>query len=149
MKIIIIIATSLILYCSSTIAQTKPLEVDIRGRGCNGGSGVCTTGSTGLRQTNTNMKNFNITKLTSKSMVIEIELSKLNSEEQKVFLGKEYSTAINQEELFFIQEQDFIFDINTLLYLELDPAYRLLKRGTYPLQIVNDSALVTIELSVY
>ena len=63
MKIIIIIATSLILYCSSAVAQTKTLTVDIRGRGCNGGSGLCSIGVTGAKQTN--MKNFNITKILS------------------------------------------------------------------------------------
>ncbi|HLP63207.1 hypothetical protein [Flavobacterium sp.] len=95
------------------------------------------------------MKIFNITKLTSKSMVIEIEVSKLTTQEQKSFFGKEYAMIASSEELFFIQEQDFIFDINTLLYLELDPAYRLLKRGTYPIEIVNDTVLVAVTLSAY
>lgn len=147
MKIIITIATSLILYCSSAIAQTKSLDMDIRGRSCSGGSGVCSTGTSGLRQNNTNMKNFNITKLTSKSMVIEIQVTNLTIEEQHIFFGKPYQNLLADEQLFFIQEQDFVFDINTLLYLELDPAYRLLKRGTYPIEIVNDTVLVTVNLA--
>jgi hypothetical protein len=146
MKILLLIATSLILYCSSAVAQSKPLNMDIRGRSCNGGSGLCSI-TIGSKQTG--MKNFNITKLTSKSMVIEIEASKLTLEEQKVFFGKTYAQVLTDEDLFFIQEQDFIFDINTLLYLELDPAYRLLKRGTYPIEIVNDTVLVTVSLSAY
>lgn len=147
MKIIITIASSLILYCSSAIGQTKPTGIDIRGRDCNGGSGICSTGITGAKMSS--MKIFNITKLTSKSMVIEIEVSKLTTQEQKSFFGKEYAMIASSEELFFIQEQDFIFDINTLLYLELDPAYRLLKRGTYPIEIVNDTVLVAVTLSAY
>jgi hypothetical protein len=145
MKIIILITTSLILYCSSAIAQTKPLDMDIRGRGCNGGSGLCSTTITGSKQSN--MKNFNITKLTSKSMVIEIEASKLTIEEQNIFFGKSYAQVLADEQLLFIQEQDFVFDINTLLYLELDPAYRVLKRGSYPIEIVNDTILVSVTLT--
>jgi hypothetical protein len=145
MKIIVIIATTLILYSSSVLAQTKPVGIDIRGRDCNGGSGLCSIGITQAKLNS--MKNFKITKLTSKSMVIEIETTKLNAEEQKVFFGKEYANISDNEQLIFIQEQDFIFDINTLLYLELDPAYRLLKRGTYPIEIVNDTVLVTVALS--
>lgn len=144
---IIIITTTLILFCSSAIGQTKAAGVDIRGRNCNGGSGLCSIGITGAKLSS--MKNFNITKLTSKSMVIEIEASKLTIEEQKVFFGKTYAEVLANDDLFFIQEQDFIFDINTLLYLELDPAYRLLKRGTYPVEIVNDTVLVTVSLSAY
>lgn len=147
MKIILLIATSLILYCSSAVAQKKPVGIDIRGRDCNGGSGLCSIGTSSSKLSN--MKNFNITKLTSKSMVIEIEASKLTIEEQNIFFGKTYAQVLADEQLFFIQEQDFIFDINTLLYLELDPAYRLLKRGTYPIEIVNDTVLVTVSLSAY
>lgn len=147
MKIIIIITTSLILYCSSAIGQTKPTGIDIRGRDCNGGSGICSTSTTSGKMTS--MKIFNITKLNSKSMIIEIEASKLTIEEQNVFFGKTYAEVLADEQLLFIQEQDFIFDINTLLYLELDPAYRLLKRGTYPIEIVNDTVIVTITLSAY
>jgi hypothetical protein len=145
MKIIILIAVTLILHCSLAFAQTKSLDMDIRGRGCNGGSGLCSIGGIGSKQTN--MKNFNITKLSSKSMVIEIEASKLTLEEQNIFFGKSYAQVLADEQLLFIQEQDFVFDINTLLYLELDPAYRVLKRGTYPIEIVNDTILVSVTLT--
>lgn len=145
MKIVILIVTSLILYCSAAIAQTKSLDMDIRGRGCNGGSGLCSIGTIGSKQSN--MKNFNITKLTSKSMVIEVEVTKLTLEEQNIFFGKSYAQVLADEQLLFIQEQDFVFDINTLLYLELDPAYRVLKRGSYPIEIVNDTILVSVVLS--
>lgn len=146
MKIIITTITTLVLACTSAMAQTKPLDMDIRGRGCHGGSGMCSTSTSG-GATNASMKNFNIKKLTSKSMVIEIETNKLSVEDQRMFFGKEYANIAADEELFFIQEQDFVFDINTLLYLELDPAFRLLKRGTYPIEITNDKVKVTVMLS--
>lgn len=148
MKTIIATITTLILFCTSAISQTKSLDMDIRGRSCAGGSGLCSTAPTTGTNTS-NMKNFNIQKLTSKSMVIEIETSKLTVEDQRMFFGKEYSNISADEQLFFIQEQDFIFDINTLLYLELDPAFRLLKRGTYPLEIISNKVKVTVVLSAY
>lgn len=146
MKLILIVLTTFVLYCPHARAQTKTMNIDIRGRGCNGGSGLCSTSTSG-GSTNANMKNFNIQKLTSKSMVIEIETSKLTIEDQKMFFGKEYSNIAADEQVFFIQEQDFIFDINTLLYLELDPAFRLLKRGTYPIEIAGDKVKITVMLS--
>lgn len=138
------IATLLLTFASQAQSDYKDVKMDIRGRSCIGGSGLCSITPPG--ESNITMKNFNIKKLSSKSMQIEIETSKLTIEEQKMFFGKEYSTISANEQLFFIQEQDFIFDINTLLYLELDPAYRLLKRGTYPLEIVNDKVKVTVAL---
>ncbi|MBL7886285.1 MAG: hypothetical protein JNJ52_06025 [Flavobacterium sp.] len=145
MKIIVLIIAAFTLYCAPVIAQTKSIGLDIRGRDCGGGSGLCSIGSTGSKQSN--MKNFNITKLSSKSMVIEIEASKLTLEEQNIFFGKSYAQVLTDEQLLFFQEQDFVFDINTLLYLELDPAYRVLKRGTYPIEIVNDTILVSLTLT--
>lgn len=146
MKLLLIVMTAFVLYSPHLEAQTKTLDIDIRGRSCNGGSGLCTTSTSG-GATNINMKKFSIRKLTSKSMEIEIETAQLSIEDQRTFFGKEYTNIAADEQLFFIQEQDFIFDINTLLYLELDPAFRLLKRGTYPIELVNDKVKVTVILS--
>ncbi len=145
MKIIIIIASALCLFCSSVIAQTKPADADIRGRGCGGGTGICTI--IGGKSNNPDMKTFNITKQSARTFTMEIDINTLSIEDQKICFGKEYSKITPTEVIEFIQEQDFIFDMNTLLYLELDPAFPLLKRGAYPLEIVNGKARVTLSLS--
>jgi hypothetical protein len=74
------------------------------------------------------MSNFTIKKQTDTSMIIEIVTTKLTIEEQIQFFGKEYSKLNAKEELLFIQDSDFIFDFNTLLYFELDTRCRLLKK---------------------
>lgn len=95
------------------------------------------------------MSNYTIKKQTDTSMIIEIVTTKLTIEEQIEFFGKEYSKLNPKEELLFIQDNDLIFDFNTLLYFELDTKYRLLKKGFYPLEIVNDTVQVHIMLSPY
>jgi hypothetical protein len=145
MKIIILISSTLCLYCSSIYGQTKPADADIRGRGCGGGFGICNI--IGGRSNNPDMKTFNITKHSPRTFTMEIEISTLSTEDQKICFGKEYSKIAPTEVIEFIQDQDFIFDINTLLYLELDPAYPLLKRGAYPIEIVNGKARVTLSLT--
>jgi hypothetical protein len=95
------------------------------------------------------MSNYTIRKQTDTSMIIEIVTTKLTIEEQIQFFGKEYSKLNPKEELLFIQDSDFIFDFNTLLYFELDTRFSLLKKGFYPLEIVNDTVQVHITLSPY
>jgi hypothetical protein len=95
------------------------------------------------------MSNFTIKKQTDASIIIEIVTTKLTIEEQIQFFGKEYSKLNLKEEFLFIQDNDFIFDFNTLLYFELDTRFSLLKKGFYPLEIVNDTVQVHIKLSPY
>ncbi|ESU23967.1 hypothetical protein FEDK69T_10250 [Flavobacterium enshiense DK69] len=93
------------------------------------------------------MKNFNVTKQSFNSLLIQIEISKLTAEEQKLFFGKEYAKITPNETLEFIQDEDFKFDMNALLYLEMDPRYPILRKGKYPVQISKDSVKVTLTLS--
>ncbi len=44
-------------------------------------------------------------------------------------------------------DEDFIFEINLMLYMELDPAYSLLKKGTYPLRFRDEKVQVLLSLS--
>ena len=124
--------------------ETKQLEVDIRSRNCLGGLDLCTTAP----ETNkTTMKNFNVIKYDKNTMLLQIEPSKLTVEEQLLFFGKEYAKISPNETLEFIQDEDFIFDENTLLYLGFDTKYSLLKKGHYPLEITKDKVTVTLSLS--
>jgi len=95
------------------------------------------------------MKTYNIIKVTTKSMIIEIESSKLSVDDQNYLFGKELSKIAPNEELVFVQDQDYIFDIDTMIYLEMDIGFRMIKRGSYPLHIVKDKVQVAIDLSPY
>jgi len=147
-RIVITIATVLFSILASAQETSKPLQIDIRGRDCMGGSGICysITSETVNKST---MKTYNIIKVTSKSMIIEVESSKLSLDDQKLLFGKELSRIAPNEELVFVQDQDYIFDIDTMIYLDMDTGFRMIKRGSYPLQIIKDKVQVTIELSAY
>jgi hypothetical protein len=95
------------------------------------------------------MENYTITKQTSTSMIIEMETANLTITDQKRMFGKEFDCVAIDETLAFIQKEDYIFDINTLLYLGLDPGFRLLEKGTYPLEIHNTKILISITLCAY
>ncbi len=90
---------------------------------------------------------YTSTKLDFNKMSFEIEPNKLSIEEQIVFFGKEYKELKSTDEIMFIQENDFIFDLDTLIYLDLDYNYGLLKKGSYPVEIENNKVKVIFTLS--
>jgi hypothetical protein len=95
------------------------------------------------------MKNYTIKKQTTTSMIIEMETNKLSIEDQKRIFGKNLKHVAIDETLKFIVEEDFIFDIDTLIYNDLDPRFRLLQKGTYPLEINHGKVMIFMTLSPY
>ena len=95
------------------------------------------------------MENYTIKKQSTTSMIIELETDNLTIDNQKKMFGKEFKQVDINETLTFIQEDDFIFDINTLLSIGLDPGFRLLKKGTYPLAINHGKVQISVTLSLY
>jgi hypothetical protein len=138
-------ATLLLPALSFAQTEAKTLELDIRGRSCIGGLGICTALSSETNKSS--MKNFNVSKESFNTLLIQIEISKLSVDEQLLFFGKEYAKISPMETLEFIQDEDFIFDKDTLLYLGVDTRYNLLKKGNYPLKFSKDKVAVTLTLS--
>ncbi len=95
------------------------------------------------------MENYTVKKLASDSILIELEAAKVNSHREAKILGFEFKKLTIDESLIFIQEEDFIFDINTLLYLDIDPGFRLLKKGSYPLKLTQGKVQIIVTLSRY
>ena len=141
-----IFLSSFLLLSVISSAQTQ-IALDIRGIGCNGGSGLCNPDRTLSNKSTMNM--YTTTKIDFNKMSFEIEPKNLTVEDQVRFLGKEYRNLKPDETVLFLQENDFVFDIDTLIYLDLDVAYRLLKRGSYPVTIEKDKVKVTFTLSYY
>ena len=92
---------------------------------------------------------YSTTKIDFNKMSFEIEPNKLSIEEQIIFFGKEYRELKPTDEIMFIQENDFIFDLDTLIYLDLDYNYGLLKKGTYPVTVEKDKVKVIFTLSFH
>jgi hypothetical protein len=93
------------------------------------------------------MLKFNYTKITSTDLLLEVDLNKLSKEEQVLIFGNNNTLETRMENASFVQDEDFIFEINLMLYMELDPAYSLLKKGTYPLQFRDEKVQVFLSLS--
>ena len=138
--------TSLLLVSAIGSAQAE-LALDVRGTFCRGGSGICNEDRNPSKDSN--MKMYTSTKLDFNKMSFEIEPNKLSIEEQIIFFGKEYRELKPTDEIMFIQENDFIFDLDTLIYLDLDLAYGLLKKGTYPVTVEKDKVKVIFTLSFH
>ena len=93
------------------------------------------------------MRKFNYTKITSTDLILEVDIQNLSKDEQILMFGNTYTPETETENAAFVQEEDFIFEINMMLYLELDPAYCLLKKGTYPLRFRDEKVQVLLSLS--
>ena len=93
------------------------------------------------------MNFYNLKKLNSNTLIIEIEVSKLSKIKQKELFGKAFNSIKNNEVLEFVQKKDYIFSVDTLIYLELDLEFRLLAKGKYPLKISDGIIQITIKLS--
>ena len=139
-----ILYTSLLLVTAMGSAQTQ-IALDIRGIDCHGGTGICNKDRNPSKDST--MKMYTSTKLDFNKMSFEIEPNKLSIEEQIIFFGKEYKELKPTDEIMFIQENDFIFDLDTLIYLDLDYNYGLLKKGSYPVEIENNKVKVIFTLS--
>lgn len=138
-------ATLLLQALSFAQTEAKVVTLDIRGRSCIGGLGICTTP---LSETNkSSMKNFIVSKQSFNTLLIQIEICKLTVDEQKLFFGKEYARILPEETIEFIQDEDFIFDVPTLLYLEMNTKYTILKKGKYPVHFSKDKVMVFLTLS--
>lgn len=95
------------------------------------------------------MKNYTAYRQDYNVVMFELDTKTLNAEDQIKFFGKEYAKITATENLEFTQEDDFIFDMDTMIYLDLDLGWRLLKKGSYPIKIINDKVQVFFTLSQY
>lgn len=139
------------LLCSSiaSFSQTeKTIGGDFRGKQCSGGTGFCgTLPNPDNRNVNSDMKNFKAIKTSATSMILELNTNMLTKDDQLLFFGKEYSQITTNETLTFVQQDDYEFNIDLLIYMGLDTRYKFLKKGEYPLAIVNDKVQVSLTLS--
>lgn len=95
------------------------------------------------------MPKFNYTKITSTDLILEVDRNGLSTEEQILMFGNNYRAESKMENAAFVQEEDYIFEINIMLYLGLNPAYCLLKKGTYPLRFNDEKLQVLLSLSPF
>lgn len=139
-KIIIL----LLLLPFFTIAQIQlRIVVDIRGRICNGGMGLCSS--------NKLLQNSLATTFIHKSevntLIMTFDKQTLTKQEEISIAGKEFNQIVSFEKISFIQNTDLVVDLETLKSLNLNPLYNIIKKGNYPMSSINEKVMVTFKLS--
>jgi hypothetical protein len=140
------IITILILLCTSLNAQNteKNLEVDIRGRECKGGVGLCTIETSTNK--NSDIEKFYLLKISETELQLTIKTNALTIEDQKFLFGKEIKTITEIEKFYFNQDYDFELNSETIKLLELTYKNPTIKKGIYPIKLMNDKAIVVLKI---
>lgn len=124
-------------------AQTQKISVDLRGRDCNGGSGIC---SAGISQRSASDLEASFSKLSENSIALILENANLSQQDQKRIAGKSFSDVTIKEKPIFHQEQEFLLDESLLKKLEVNPDYKYIKAGDYPIVFQEGKSLVIFTL---
>lgn len=133
--------------CAFSQTEGKAAQGDFSGKLCDIGRGLCVIAPPDPGNKSTSMKNYNTYKQSENKMIIELDLNTMTKDDQTKFFGKEYAQLKSNEELTFVQEDDFQFSTETLRYLGFDSSLKNLKKGEYPLAIIKDKILITLTLS--
>lgn len=143
MKITTII---LILFCAILNAQNieSKLEIDIRGRECKGGVGLCTIETSTNKNTNT--EKFYLLKISETELQLTIKTDALTIEDQKFLFGKEIKTISDIEKFYFNQDYDFELSDETINLLKLTSKNPTIKSGLYPIKLVDNRAIILLKL---
>lgn len=143
MKITTII---LILFCAVINAQNteNKLEIDIRGRECKGGVGLCTIETKTEKSTNTDK--FYLLKISETELQLTIKTDTLTIEDQKFLFGKEIKTISEIEKFYFNQDYDFELNPETIKLLNLGFKKPTIKSGIYPIKLLEGKAIIILKL---
>lgn len=105
----------------------KEVQVDFNGKLCDIRRGLCSITPPDHKNKSVTMKNYNTYKQSENKMVIELDMDTVTVQDQKKFFGKEYAKIAPNEELTFVQEDDFVFSSETLQYLGFEESFKHLK----------------------
>lgn len=143
MKITTII---LALFCTILNAQnvTNNLEIDIRGRECKGGVGLCTIETSTSK--NNNLEKFFLLKVSETELQLTINTDALTIEDQKFLFGKEIKTITEIEKFYFTQDYDFELNAETVNLLKISTKNPTIKSGTYPIKLTENRAIILLKL---
>lgn len=137
----------LILFCATAIAQNgeNNLEIDIRGKDCNGGLSFCTIKTTSTERQNSQKYSFH--KISESELQFTITISELTTEEQKMIFGKEIRYISASDTFFFKQEFDFELNSDCIKYLGLNSKSSIIKSDNYQIKLIENKAIINLKLS--
>jgi len=138
--------TTIILFLFSTIINAQntdsKLEIDIRGRECKGGVGLCTIESS----TNPITEKFYLLKISETELQLTIKTDALTIEDQKFLFGKEIKTISELEKFYFNQDYDFELNPETIKLLDLSSKNPTILKGIYPIKLIDGRAIIILKL---
>lgn len=142
----LIITTILLFFCAILNAQndTNKLEIDIRGRECKGGVGLCTIENSTNKNPDT--EKFYLLKISENELQLTIKTEALTIDEQKFLFGKEIKTISEIEKFYFNQDYDFELNLETIKLLNLISKNPTIKSGLYPIKLVDNRAIIILKL---
>ena len=138
---IVILVTLLISL--SCFSQTKsiPVNIDIRGRDCNGGIGLCSI----TKSQNTTNANTLMYITSSGELVLEVNYSKIPDGELKNLLGEPYKTT--KSNYNFTMVDDLVLNEEILNRLALTEAKGKIRKGYYSAIVVGEVVVIKIPLT--
>lgn len=142
-----LLTTIILCFCTISNAQndTNKLEIDIRGRECKGGVGLCTIETSTNK--NTSAEKFFLLKISESELQLTIKIDALTIEDQKFLFGKEIKTISEFEKFFFNQDYDFELNYETIKLLNLNIKNPIIKSGIYPIKLVDNKAIILLKLT--
>lgn len=134
------------LFCAIINAQNteSKLEIDIRGRECKGGVGLCTIETN--TDKNPSTEKFYLLKISDTELQLTIKTDALTIEDQKFLFGKEIKTISEIEKFYFNQDYDFELNPETIKLLNLSSINPTIKKGIYPIKLINGRAIIILKL---
>ena len=137
---IILILFSVIIHAQTT---ENKFEIDIRGRECKGGIGLCTIETT---TKNTSVEKFYLLKISETELQLTIKTDALTIEDQKFLFGKEMKTISEIEKFYFNQDYDFSLNSETINLLKITTKNPTIKSGIYPIKLFDNKAIILLKL---
>ncbi|SEQ13740.1 hypothetical protein [Flavobacterium urocaniciphilum] len=140
---------SLLLFFLSIYSYSQTiynsLNIDIRGKDCNGGLSFCTI------ETNPNSKQisnkYSLQKITENELLFVINIKELTIDEQKNIFGKEIQYISESDTFFFRQDYNFQLKIETCKLLEINPQNSIILKESYPIKIIENKAIIILKLT--
>ena len=132
-----------------TVGQTSSGNSQVtfgRYSNCTSGRGLC---SFSVSKTENEMLSvFKTHKISENIVVLEVRKSSITIENQIKIAGKPFSDLKENEELFFIQTENFIIDETTLLNLGIERKYNKINPGNYQMIAAKDKITITFSLKM-
>lgn len=148
--------TKLIIICSFFIsisfAQTQKLSVDMErgsGQDCFGARANCSFSVNKNSSLQKSQEKYLAYSLDEKTLVLEVNANNLTLSEQEKLANVSFDQINAKEPNFFMMDEYFVIDKETLWQLNISPAYNTIAIGQYPMYKKDHQLTIIIPLQKY